>query len=299
MEPFLFFLVAGGAAAYSFAAKGRAHARWKPVLDEAARRLGGRASTATMFDAPELRAEVNGLTVTLKLQNINKAPRRVVSISEASLPEGMSGVRLYFGWDVTRLSRDLEYISEIPFPKAFGLEGRVIVRADDAVVAHHFAERVAIDLVDTRREASAHAVEVLARGGTVRLAVHGLLESAAVVERLVRATARITRSVVESARAPAAAAPKTPPTPPARPPSPLPIPEPAPPKSDSIAPPAPPPPVTPTVEAATCGLCGEARTGPGAWLRCTRCKTAYHPACWHQATGCVADGCTETRSIPF
>jgi hypothetical protein len=281
MEPFVFFLVAGGAAAYQLASKGRAHARWKPVFEDAARRLGGRASTATMFEAPELQADVEGTPVSLRLQNVHKNQRRTVAVAEASLPEGLSGVRLYFGWDVTRLSRDLEYIAEIPFPRAFGLAGRVHVRADDAAVAHRFAERASADLLSLRQESTAEAIEVLARGGSVRIAVHGLSDTAWVIERVVKVAARMAGHVngaVSGRPAPEPIAPR------------LPTPPPKPPEPEKIEP--------ETFEEARCALCSEKRVAKKGWVRCIRCSAPYHEACFLQATGCVADGCSETRSRP-
>src|SRR5215475_429357 len=95
-------LVAGASYGYSLYQKSRAHQRFKVVFEEVARRLGGRASPGTIFDAPELRLAVGGVDVTLKLRGIEN-PERGVAIIEVPLAgQGANEMfRLYVGWDVS------------------------------------------------------------------------------------------------------------------------------------------------------------------------------------------------------
>src|SRR5207248_8246125 len=143
------------------------------------------ASPGTIFDAPELRLSVGGIDVLLKLRGIEN-PERGVAIVEAPLPSSPNAasdmLRLYVGWDVSSVPRGLEHIPEIPFPRV-GLDGRLVVRASDAAIASRFVERATPGLLDIRREARARAMEVLCRGGTLQLAVHGIRDSASGLER--------------------------------------------------------------------------------------------------------------------
>lgn len=268
IEPFLLLLVVGGVGAYTLAGRSRAHGRFKPVLDEVARKLGGRASPATMFDSPELRAEIGGSTVTLRLQDIHKAATRGTAVAEAALAEGTPPLRLYFGWDIDVIRPELLYIPEVPVPRAFAVSGRVITRADDPSVAARFADEAVTHLADVRREAEARAIEVLVRGGSLRLAVHGIQASPFMVERIVLACAHLARAAARAAKP--GAAPEEAPSPRAAP-----------------------------LGDEPCGLCAE-RPKPGErWERCGKCRTPYHHDCVRSATGCLTPGCGDARTVPM
>ena len=281
MEVFFALAVAGGAIAYKMMKRGEKHARWKDVFEEAANKLGGRASTGTRFDSPELRATVDQISIDVKLKSAYKRTDKGVAVAEASLSGPCTSLRLYFGWDVGPVRRELEYIPEIPFPRAFGLRGRVSVRSDDADLANRFVQHAVNDLSDVRREAEAHGVEILVRGGTFRMAVHGIQRSSWMIERIVTAMTRLVRGVEHFAGGSL-------PPPSARPLAPVA------PRGPDAAVPAPAEEDDGSFEEATCTLCTEARKARSGWVRCNRCGAAYHHRCWAQATGCLSEGCEET-----
>jgi RING finger family protein len=282
----LAILVAGASYGYSLYQKGRAHARFKLSFEEIARKLGGRASPGTIFDAPELRLMFGDAEVLLRLRGIEH-PDRGVAIAEVPLSAGASSdmLRLYVGWDVSSVPRGLEHIPEIPFPRV-GLDGRLIVRTNDAAIASQFIERAVPDLSEVRREARARALEILCRGGSLQVAVHGIRDSAIMLERIVFAALRM-RELVQAIRKNEA---------PARH-------DPAPERPRSPPPPSAPeqasPPPEPPAPAVACTLCAESKKKDEAWVACSRCRAPYHRRCWAQATGCIEKDCPETRALAF
>jgi hypothetical protein len=183
----------GGGWAYALMKRGKAHARWKLVLDEVARSLGGRASPGTMFDAPEFRAELDGTTVTLRLRDIHKSAEEGSAHAESKLPESAGMMRLYFGWDVPSAPTELVHVKDVP--PIGGVEGAVIAKAEDAALAASFMERALIDLIDVRREANAHGLEVIVRGGYLTLVLHGIQETPHMLERMVIVSTRLSKLV--------------------------------------------------------------------------------------------------------
>jgi hypothetical protein len=267
----LALLVAGGAYGLSLYQKGRAHTRWASLLQRVASSLGGRVSTATLFDPPEMRATVGLHVIDVRLRD-TEHPGRGVVLAETRLPQGIEMLRLYVGWDVAMLPRGIEHVPEIPFPDAFGLSGRLTVKASDGGVAHRFSEQAAAILVELRDRSSSRAVEVMCRGGTLTLGVHFVQETPASIERILRAAdelAQIVEGKAPTAPSPTATTEKVAPVPAAH------------------------------VSSATCALCTD-RDKPGeSWVKCNRCGSTYHHRCWLQATGCIASGCQETRSTPI
>jgi hypothetical protein len=249
--------------------RGKVLTEWKMVFEEAASRLGGTV-TGSRHEAPSLEATVDAIAVEVTVQEATKAPDKGVAIARASTTSAADGIRLYFGWDVKNLRRELEVIPRIPFPNAFGLVGAVMVRADDAAFASHFVEYAANDLADVRREAEAHGLETLLGQGTFRIAVHGIQRSPWMIERIVTAASRLVRGIDYYAGRMA------------RPSTPAP-------SRDAQA----------TFEDATCSLCAEPRKTGEAWVKCNRCRAPYHGKCWVQATGCLSVGCAETRATPM
>jgi len=248
------------------------------VLSEAAARLGGRASPGTRFDRPQLRATVDGVSVTLSIKDAYRKSEKGTAVAEAPLADEARTLRLYFGWDVADIREEILQLSEIGVKSMRILGGKVIVRGDDAKLAAGFLEHAALDLAGIRREAKAHALEILARGGTFRIAVHGIQRSTWMIEHIVTATARLVRGLEFFAGVPARELEGPPPprvsTPPFR---------------DDGA----------RFEAASCALCTENRSAHEGWVRCNRCHAPYHERYWVQATGCLAEGCAETRGAPM
>lgn len=268
------FAAAGVAGAWAFLLmkRSRAHNRWKGLLEEAATKLGGRASPATMFDAPELRATLEDVTVTLKLRDIHK-PESGVASAEARLAGLDERLRIYLGWDVAAAPPGLEHVPELDYGGAAFVEGKVVLRGSDAVIAKRFVELAAIDLVDLRREANARALEVICRGGYLDLRAHGMTESPHMVERLAIVSARLVRLALEAAT------------------------------GRKLGPGASPSPAAPSPAApagdARCPLCMGAQKAGETWVACSRCGSPYHQNCWQQATGCLVEGCDETKSRPL
>lgn len=255
----------GGGLTWSLVRRGRAHARWKAVLDQVAGELGGRASPGSMFDAPELRAEVDGITVTLKLRNIHKSAAKGSALAESKLPERAGSVRLFFGWDVAAAPPGLEHVPDVESLRTGRVEGAVIAKADDAAVAERFMERAMIDLIDVRREANAHALEVISRGGYLTLSLHGIQETAHMLERIVIVSARLAEMMGQIASGTLLEA------------------------GESAAPEA--------TSSAVCTVCEAAYSAGEHWVACARCAAPYHRACFEQATACLLDQETRTRPL--
>jgi hypothetical protein len=266
MEALLLLVAAGSAAAYVLANRGKNNAEWRPVLEEAARSLEGRTSFGGMFDEPELRAEQDGRTVTVRLKNLQRPPAHRIAVADLVLDPGAPSARIYLGWGVTRLPPDLHYIPEVGSEGWSEMQGNLQIRADDVELARSFVDAAARDLVDLRRSMRATAIEVLVRSGTLKLAVHGPTPSAPAVRELVGLSLALARLLAGQ---------------------------------KSSAETAPTAPMTPAAATPRCALCGsEAKLGDE-WLACKRCRSPYHRACWITATGCVTEGCAETRADPI
>lgn len=255
----------GGGLTWSLIRRGRAHARWKAVLDQVADQLGGRASPGSMFDAPELRAELDGITVTLKLKDIHKSAAKGAALAESRLPERAGSVRLFFGWEVEAAPAGLEHVPDVESLRTGRVEGSVIAKADDASIAERFMDRAMIDLLDVRREAGAHALEVVCRGGYLTLTLHGIQETPHMLERIVIVSTRLAKLMDEVAGRE---------TLPAGP-------------SQGGAP----------MSSPICTVCETAGRVGEAWVACAECGAPYHAACFDQATACVFD--QETRARPI
>jgi hypothetical protein len=277
---------------------------WTQVLAEAAERLGGRSSPGSAGDAPSLRATVDQITVTVTIQGHKKPDAEAVAIVEARMAEDFGDRRVYFGWATGPVRPELAHIPEIPFPHAFGLSGPVSVRSDDATLANDFVKHAVKDIADVRQEASASAIEILARGGSFRMAVHGLDRSAWLLERLVTATTRLVRGLEYFGGVRREAVALDGPSVPTRPapPASSPVPD-ASTEGGIVRAEAPHSPARPTAKPMAreerCGLCQERPSGEARWVRCNRCGTPYHEICWIQATGCLESGCEETRATPL
>lgn len=255
-------LGAGGVAVRAIQ-KSRARSRWTKVLEDAAQLVNGRASTGGAD--PEFRAEVDGTTVTLKLLGIYGSERdgRVVAI--AALPDSSNTQRFYFGWDVLAAPREVEHVTEVPYPPVQRVDGDVKVRADDAAMANRFMKDAIVDLIDVRREADAHALEVIVRGGYLELRLHGLTTSPRLLERAVRVSGRLGTIVASSAQGTALPAPKA---------------------DDETK-----------AEPSICALCDEGPKANDPWRRCRGCGAIYHAACFAQAGACLSCGATNADPL--
>lgn len=275
----------GGGYVAGLMKRGRAHSAWKKTLEEVAEKLKGKASPATMFDAPELRATVDEITVTLKLTDIHKGPSGHAT-AESELPEGARSVRLYLGWDVPKTPTDMEHIPQIE-ARSTRVDGEVIMRADDAATGARFMKQAMIDLIDIRREAQSRAMEVIARGGYLKVVMHGVTQTSYMLERLVRTSVKLAKHLEAVSQGTA-----------------LPAGEEAPkalPSGEATGGEAPPPQddgakAEALEKDAVCGLCDDHPKPGEHWVRCVQCGTPYHKACFLQANACLS--CGETRSVP-
>jgi hypothetical protein len=177
-------LLAGGAAYVLVSRAGRG--RWATLTGEAARRLSGRASGS------EIRAEVDGLTVTVRLE---ESRPRGSATSTVALPGG-AGARLYFGWDRPP-PPEMEHIPNVDVRTR--VAGSVVTKAEDAAFASRVIDAVITELIDVRREADAAGLSVACRGGYATLTVVGLTASPFLIERIAVVSARAARAIAGAA----------------------------------------------------------------------------------------------------
>jgi len=232
-------------------------ASWGPAIEAAAKSLAGRPAI-TGNDA-QLRAEIEGVTVTVKVQDDQ-------AIAEAALYPGAKELRLILSSGLATSSEDVAYIPEVPVPPAFGLDPPVILRSDDAARAIAIAEASVVDFGVLQREARAKSVELFVRGGSVRLAVRGARVAAPTIEALAPATARIVVRVGGDralAEAKVAQIPRE----------------------------------APGIE--TCAFCGGERRAGVAWVRCDACASPHHAECWDSTKTCSKQGCGSKAATPL
>jgi hypothetical protein len=179
----LIALVAAGFVARSVIVKSRAKRELGSAVGEAAKRLSARASLGT--DAPELRVELEGFTVTAKLS------ARGTATASTRLEEGAETLRIFVGWDVARAPDGLAHFPEIALPVAYTFTGNVLTRANERELAERILERIARTLIDLRDTARAKTLSLIVRGGHLELELTGIAEDAEVIEALAKATAAI------------------------------------------------------------------------------------------------------------
>lgn len=227
---------------------------WAPAIEASARTLSGRR--AISGGEAELRAELEGVTVTVKVKDD-------VAIAEAALYPGAKDLRLILSSGLTASSEDVSYIPEVPVPPAFGLDPPVLFRSDDAARAVQIAEESVLDLSRLQREAGGSSVELFVRGGSVKLTVRGARATSATIEALAPVAAHLVARVggdralaeVKLAQIPKAA---------------------------------------PRVE--TCAFCGGERRAGVAWVKCEACASPHHAECWNSTHTCSKAGCGSARS---
>lgn len=230
---------------------------WAPAIEASARTLAGRR--AISGGEAELRAELEGVTVTVKV-------RDDLAIAEAALYPGAKDLRLILSTGLAASSEDVAYIPEVPVPPAFGLDPPVLFRSDDAERAVRIAEESVLDLSRLQREAQGTSVELFVRGGSVKLIVRGARAASATIEALAPVAARIVARVggdralaeVKLAQIPKAA---------------------------------------PRVE--ICAFCGGERRAGVEWVKCEVCGSPHHAECWNSTHTCSKAGCGSARSTPL
>lgn len=159
---------------------------WLPELEAAARLLPAGARTA-LGEAPELRADIDGRTVTVRIVGDGAAGQaRAFVALNAEAP----ATRLWLGWDAQEPPADWRPVSEVTVD-AHRLDGTVLALSDDASLAQRALDGAYLDLLDVRREAEAHAAILSVRGGYLELQLDGTKVSAHLLNRLARATARL------------------------------------------------------------------------------------------------------------
>ena len=175
--------------------KHSAYARWRSLLEEVAGALGGRVSAPHPNEAPQLRAEMGGRTVTLTLDRFGPDPTRIRALAQVALPDEDNLVRLYVGWDAPGAPPDFAHVPEQVITIPPGLDGRLRVQTEDSGLAEHFVERAAVDLLDVRRETEARSIEVRVRGGYLTVNTHGTRPTAPMLERTMRAAQRLSEEI--------------------------------------------------------------------------------------------------------
>lgn len=208
MSPAELLLWAGGSVVVLSAAlaarrrvqKGSAFARWRRLLYEVSQTMGGRVSAPHPSEAPQLRAEIAGRTVTLTLANFTADPARIRADAQVALPEGGNLVRLYVGWDAVDAPPDFAHVPVQIVTVPPGLDGRLQIHAEDPTVGERFLAQTAVDLLDVRRETEARALEVRVRGGYLTLSTDGTRPTAPMLERTLRAAHRLSDAVQTASR---------------------------------------------------------------------------------------------------
>lgn len=177
----LTFLGAGGVV-WAVVKKRAPVSPWKTLVAEAAPQLGGRASAGAALDAPELRVELDGVTVTMKLGIRDQA------IATAKLEDGTERLRIFIGWDVKEIPEGLSHFPEIALPVSYTFAGELTTRANERELAERFLERAARELIDLRSGTGARALAVTVRGGHIEVALTGMSQSTGAIEVFAKTT---------------------------------------------------------------------------------------------------------------
>lgn len=194
-------VVLAGGFAVGFVRRGRDHRRWQLALNEAARRLpSARTSPGTRFDGPELRSEVEGYTVSVRVRPGRRPEVEGAAYASVALGPDAPHSRVWLGWDAGEPPADSRHLPELAI-EAQRVDGRILALGDDAAFAQRTLDGVYLDLLDVRREARAHAVVLTVRGGYLELQFFGIQVSAHLLERLTRASARIAAALPRFAAA--------------------------------------------------------------------------------------------------
>lgn len=185
-------VVLGGGLGVGYARRGRSHRAWQNALEDAALRLPeARASAGTRYDGPELRAELGGRTVSLRVTGEQTRGR---ARAKVALGDDAPAARLWLGWDVDEAPSDWAHVPEVHLSEA-RVDGRMSARSDDAAFAQRALDGGYVDLIDARREASAHGVVLALRGGYLELELHGIERSSHLLERALRSAAGLADGV--------------------------------------------------------------------------------------------------------
>ncbi|MBI4819717.1 MAG: hypothetical protein HY791_25815 [Deltaproteobacteria bacterium] len=232
-------------------------ADWKQAIEAAAQELGGRAAFAGA--TAQLRAEQEGLTITLKVEGDQL-------IAETTQYPDSKPIRIFLGASGAQPPSDFAHVPELELPPAYSLDPPVQLRSDEPTAAVDFANGAARELSEAAREAKAASASVLCRGGTVRLSLRGGRPSTAAVVSAIGTAARLS-GLLGGDRAKAEVALKQIPS--------------------------------PSASKVTCALCGGDRRPEVPWVVCQRCRSPHHEECWTTAQRCARAGCGGTVSEPL
>jgi hypothetical protein len=177
----IILVLALGGAGFVALSRGSGTSKWKALLEEAAKRLGGRASP------PELRALVDGLTINTKIAAGERA------VASTKLEEGTERLRIFVGWDVPAIPEGLAHFPEITLPVAYTFAGAMTTRANEREIADRFLERAARELIELRASTHASTLAVTVRGGHLEIALTGIERTAEAIETLTRTTAALAK----------------------------------------------------------------------------------------------------------
>ena len=253
----------GGAGVAVLASRrSRSRDRWRDEFEAAARTLHGRPSLGSASDAPQLRAEIDGRAVTLRASVDGKAANERTIAAEIALADAGANLRFVLEAGACEPLGGFEHIPAVEFVSRD--HAKATLRADDEPLARRCIDDAAVDFFDAEREAAARGLRLVIRGGHLTLSLFRARAEARAIVRIARVAVRVA-GIAE--RPHTTAAPRS--------------------SETGI--------VGGTL---TCGSCGApSEANDVAWLRCARCGTTYHAACFRNATGCVRDSCDETRSV--
>ncbi len=191
-------VLGAGAYSYNLFQRAKAHKLWKSLLEDYTQGHPGRVSMGSIFDGPEVRIDQQASTVTIKLQQVHRRAQTARASTEGSLSE--VAARIYLGWDTSEVPAEMSHLSLVEYAGLERAEGEVLLRGDDSAATIRFFDAALIDLLDLRREAQAHGLEVIIRGGYLRLVVYGLSPSDYLIERLAKVHENLLKIAQESVK---------------------------------------------------------------------------------------------------
>lgn len=184
---------------YRLAQQGRSKHAWGDALELAAKSYQGRVSLGAVGDPASLRATVDGLDLTLKVNEAGDASSATVEAALQGLP---STLRFAFLYNFLETPSAYAHFPSYEGAAILRDDDKIEIRAEDPAFADGYSEAIALELTDLRRESSAEKLELSLKGGYLRLKLYGIEQSEALIGLMLRATPRLAKSV-ESCRKPA------------------------------------------------------------------------------------------------
>jgi len=258
------FMVAGAGVAFALAHRAKALDEWAAAFNDAAAKLGGRVSGGVSINALSLRAEIDGVTVTIEVHGL---PKTATMVADVVLPADAPMARLYVGIGVRAAPADLAHIPDAHGASYLSVPGAAI-KCDMPGLAEAFMISRSVDIIALQRDLAAGSLEILYRSGRAYVTARKTKPRGDAVVALARAVVGLRSFDASQRHEPADDATTTAPSPRAGPFGPK------------------------------CALCTGEALSADPWLLCVRCDSIYHARCWQVATGCVAPDCTETRAMP-